>query len=106
MLEPCNYQPTEVPHNQLLCWEHLQYSKQHFWNRWPSEYLHNLQARSKCINDQPNLQVGDFLILIEDHIPPLRWPSEPVTGIQPGSDGVVRGASVRMVLITSTRCNG
>ncbi|GJQ75542.1 hypothetical protein Trydic_g17627 [Trypoxylus dichotomus] len=42
MLELCSYQHTEVPRNRLLRREHLQYLKQHFWNRWRREYLDNL----------------------------------------------------------------
>ena len=51
---------------KLKKWHLCQSIIQHFWDRWSHEYLQTLQARSKWKTPQPNLQVGDIVVLKED----------------------------------------
>ena len=44
----------------------------HFWRRWSSEYLQQLQALSKWRHSTPNLQVGDVVVIRDDT--PFTWP--------------------------------
>nr|CAI5855699.1 unnamed protein product [Callosobruchus analis] len=54
-------------------YEALQQSMQRFWMRWSSDYLHQLQARSKWTTTSSKLKEGDLVLLIDDDTPPLHW---------------------------------
>jgi len=34
-----------IPTNHLLRWQHIEQMRQHFWQRWIQEYLHQWQQR-------------------------------------------------------------
>ncbi|XP_069028658.1 uncharacterized protein [Embiotoca jacksoni] len=44
-------------------WRQVQHLADCFWNRWRKEYLPTLQKRNKWLEDKPNLQVGDLVLL-------------------------------------------
>lgn len=41
--------------NRLSSWQHIQKVKQHFWQRWYKEYLHQLQVRTKWHCSTPSV---------------------------------------------------
>ncbi|XP_073979066.1 uncharacterized protein [Rhodnius prolixus] len=86
---------TDVPLNHLTRWQYLRERVQHFWNRWQKEYLQTLQQRTKWITTTTNLKVGDMVLLKDLHTWPLQWPLARVISIHPGSDGIVRVATVK-----------
>lgn len=85
---------TEVMSGSLRHHQLLRAMVQRFWKQWRTEYLTTLQSRSKWIAKTKNLNVGDVVILAEPNTPPLMWPLGRITSVFPGSDGVVRRATV------------
>ena len=65
-----------------------------FYKRWQLEYLPALQQRTKWLKPQRNLQVGDFVVLLDPS--PYRnfWHRGKVTEVFPDKKGFVR--SVRL----------
>ena len=74
----------------LKTWNKCQAMAQHFWHRWSTEYLQALQARRKWTTVQPNLQVGDIVIISKDKKWQTEWPIARVLQTYPGRDGLVR----------------
>ncbi|XP_011858374.1 PREDICTED: uncharacterized protein LOC105555930 [Vollenhovia emeryi] len=86
---------TTIPLNRLDRWQMIQRVFQDFWKRWAAEYLNNLQGRSKWRIAKENLKVNDLVIIREENLPPLKWKLGRVIELHPGSDGLVRVATVR-----------
>lgn len=68
---------------------------QNVWCRWQNEYLTRLHQRNKWTSEKENLKVGDLVLLKEDNLLPGHWPLGRVLEIHPGSDGLVRVATVK-----------
>lgn len=86
---------THFPTNRLNRWQLAQQCIQQVWSRWSRDYLNQLQQRSKWNTQFPNLQPGMLILLKEDNTPSLQWKMAVVEEVHPGSDGLVRVASVR-----------
>lgn len=87
----------EIKISRLSRYQRLQQLYQQFWDRWSKEYLTSLQTRSKWKKDiQNSLKTGTLVVLVENNLPPLRWPMARVIELHPGKDNVVRVVSVRM----------
>lgn len=67
----------------------VQQISQHFWRRWQSEYLQNLQQRSKWCKHTPNLQLGNLVLSKAKNTSQLRWRKGCISVLHPGSDRVV-----------------
>ncbi|XP_055623250.1 uncharacterized protein LOC129766687 [Toxorhynchites rutilus septentrionalis] len=80
--------------SRLSHYQQRQQLFQQFWNRWTTEYLHNLQVINKQHQGR-NINTGNIVVLIEDNQPPLQWPLARITELHPGSDGVVRVVTVK-----------
>ena len=87
----------------LRQWNLCQSVVHHFWTRWSREYLHTLQARTKWQRQTPNLQVGDIIILRADKTFACHWPLARIIEVFPGSDGLVRVATVKTATGTYKR---
>ncbi|XP_025995820.2 uncharacterized protein LOC105202869 [Solenopsis invicta] len=86
----------EIKVNRLSRWQMVERIRQHFWKRWSSEYLLNLQRRNKWLsNTGPQIKVGQLVVCREDGLPPLKWALGRVQSVYPGMDGVVRTATIR-----------
>ncbi|KAL0882153.1 hypothetical protein ABMA27_000707 [Loxostege sticticalis] len=59
------------------------------------EYLHTLQVRQKWTSPDRRIEVGTVVLVGHDDCPPLSWPLGVITEIHPGSDKVVRVATVK-----------
>lgn len=81
--------------NRLNRWNHLQKMIQHFWQRWNEEYLNTLINRSKWLEPQRNMQIGDLVIVKEDNVPPLKWKLARIQELLPGSDNMIRSVIIR-----------
>ncbi|XP_018397776.1 PREDICTED: uncharacterized protein LOC108775824 [Cyphomyrmex costatus] len=80
---------------RLSRWQNVEQLRQHFWKRWQSEYLHQLQQRTKWNGPQGEaLATGQLVLVRQLGVPPLQWILGRVTEVHPGSDGVVRTTSV------------
>ncbi|XP_018375481.1 PREDICTED: uncharacterized protein LOC108769151 [Trachymyrmex cornetzi] len=84
-----------IPANRLSRWQYVQQIKQQFWQRWSREYLHSLQQRNKWYASKSPIDVGQVVILMEDHAPPLSWNLGRIQELHPGEDGVTRTVTVR-----------
>lgn len=74
-----------------------------YWRKWRLEYLQTLQGRQKWYKMESSLQIGTVVLLNQDNTPPLHWPLGVVTEVHPGSDGVVRVATVKTAMGTYKR---
>lgn len=92
-----------LPESRLSRWQRLQQLVQHFWARWSSEYLSNLQQRKKWTKQTQNISVGSLVLLKEDNTPPLSWCIGRVTKLHSGSDGLTRVVRVKTSLGEVTR---
>jgi hypothetical protein len=68
---------------------------QAFWKRWSADYLHELHQRQRWQKSTPNLRPGEVLLLKDDNIPPLQWPTAVITDVHPGSDGKIRVVTIK-----------
>ena len=69
---------------------------QHFWDRWHSEYLSQLQQRHKWTREHTSLlPPGAMVVIKEDNQPPIKWRLGRVMELHPGRDNVARVVSVR-----------
>lgn len=97
-LEPLTAIPdsdyTEVNINRLNRWQLIQSFQQHFWRRWKNEYLNTLTQRAKWTKDSASLKVNSLVLIKDDNRSPLQWPLGRVVSLHPGSDGVVRVATI------------
>jgi len=94
----------EVPMNRLTRWNLIQRLQQGFWKRRTSEYLCSLQNRPKWRFTQPNLEVGDLVIVKGIQTSPTQWLSARITQLLPStSDGQVRVVKIRTAVAELTR---
>lgn len=87
---------TFIPENRLSRWQLVQTMHRHFWKRWANEYLSTLQKRSKWTEMRENIQPGMLVLIREENIPPNKWKLGKIETVHPGSDGVVRVATVKI----------
>lgn len=84
-----------IPVNRLSRWQHLQMLLQHFWQRWSTEYLSELQTRSKWNEQTENLRVGQIVVVKDENLPPLQWKLARIKEVFCGPDGNVRVALIK-----------
>lgn len=81
--------------SSLTRWKLTQQLVQRIWKRWSADYLHTLQQRRKWQSKEPNLCVGDLVLVLDDNLPPTKWAIGRITQTHPGSDGLIRVVTVR-----------
>ncbi|CAB0038991.1 unnamed protein product [Trichogramma brassicae] len=84
-------------------WRLLRGMRDLFWSRWRREVLTQMQQRSKWLTARESLKPGDMVLLKDDLCPPSAWPLARVDQVHPGSDGLVRVATIRTADSTFTR---
>lgn len=84
-----------VPINKIIQQRLIDKIHQDFWSVWSKEYLRALQNRYKWQSKEENLEVGDFVIIKEDNIPPNKWYTARVIETYPSKDGLVRNVKLR-----------
>ncbi|RVE45641.1 hypothetical protein evm_009754 [Chilo suppressalis] len=86
---------TSTPSHSLSRYKRIEQLRQHFWRRWSTEYIGELQTRTKW-KESKGILAPDTLVLIkEDNLPPLKWRLGKILSVFPGKDGVLRVASIR-----------
>nr|XP_049696300.1 uncharacterized protein LOC126054500 [Helicoverpa armigera] len=80
--------------NRLDRFQRLEQARQHFWKRWSTEYVTELQQRTKWKVRCQELKVDDLVLIKDDRTPPLCWRLGRVSKLFPGTDGVPRVADV------------
>jgi hypothetical protein len=86
---------TKVKGNRLSRWQSFQQQLQTFWQRWSSDYLHELQQRQRWSRSSPNLQPGDVVLIRKDNTTPLQWPTAIITAGHPGADNQTRVVTIK-----------
>ena len=80
-------------------YKYINETLQHFWKRWPREYLTNLRESHDCnaqaIGKAP--KVGDMVTVYEEGVKRNGWEMAVVEGLIVGKDKEVRGANVRVI---------
>jgi len=93
----------DVAATRLTRWQLLQKMRDHFWQRWSSEYLHSLSHRPKWRKAEPNVEVGCLCLVRSEATSPTRWPLARVIKVHPGEDGCVRVVTLRTATSEFTR---
>ncbi|XP_055589848.1 uncharacterized protein LOC129742029 [Uranotaenia lowii] len=86
----------DVPTNRLSLWQAMQHKVQRFWKLWSTDYLNQLQQRSKNYFQKPNVVVGKLVLLKEDNLPPLKWSVGRITAVHSGADNLVQVVDVKV----------
>ena len=76
-------------------WRAVQYLANEFWSRWRKEFLLSLQQRQKWNTIQPNLGVGDIVLVVDPDCPRNQWPMGRIVEAIPSDDGMVRKVAVK-----------
>lgn len=76
-------------------WHMLQHMVQHFWRRWGREYLHQMQQRHKWAQPMTDVKIGDVVIVHDNLLHNTQWKTGRVIDVHPGTDGLVRVATVK-----------
>ncbi|XP_049883593.1 uncharacterized protein LOC126379074 [Pectinophora gossypiella] len=76
-------------------WRLVEQMNIHIWKRWSSEYLHQLQERSKWHHPTKNLGEGNVVLVTDENLPPGQWALGRVTELHPGADGKVRVVTIK-----------
>ncbi|XP_011311720.1 uncharacterized protein [Fopius arisanus] len=81
--------------NRLQRWNLVTQKVQQFWSRWARECLQRYQAIYKWNQRERNIKVGDMVLMIDQDLPPSKWPIARVSAVHPGADGLTRVATVK-----------
>jgi hypothetical protein len=79
-------------------WKQVQVLSDFFWKQWNDQYLHTLQSRRKWAMEQPNLKVGDAVVVKDGSEARCKWPVGLIEEVFPSADGLVRKVRVRVVV--------
>lgn len=77
-------------------YEYVQSKYHDISQRYKKEYLSRLQTRPKWISPQPNIKVGQLVLVKEDNLATTKWPLGRITKVHPGPDGKVRVVTLKM----------
>ncbi|XP_072943263.1 uncharacterized protein [Epargyreus clarus] len=80
---------------RLERYKRIQLIKQHFWNRFSTEYVSLLQQKVKWQKSNNELKLGSLVLIKDRNLPPLLWSLGRVIQLYPGSDGISRVAELR-----------
>lgn len=95
----------DIAVQRLNCWQTIQQMRQHFWDRWHQEYLHEMIARSKwqSATNQENIKIGTLCVIKDDNLSPMKWALGRIIATHPGPDQIVRVVTVRSATGTYKR---
>ncbi|GFS14891.1 myosin, heavy polypeptide 9a, non-muscle [Elysia marginata] len=74
----------------------VQHLSDRFWEAWRCDYLASLQTRRKWCQRQPNLEVGDVVVLRDDNVCRNDWRLARVTEVFSSADGLVRRCRLKI----------
>jgi hypothetical protein len=85
----------DIPLNRLSKWLCAQQMSQQVWRHWSQDYLHQLQQRTKWKTMQPNVKIGELVLVKEDNLPPLVWRKAVISDTHAGKDGLIRVVTLK-----------
>lgn len=89
----------DVPSNRLARWKGVEQLRQHLWSRWQREYLPRYQERFKWKSSQSEAAtVGRLVVIRDDNLPPNKKMMGRIIAVHPGTDGIVRVATLKTFL--------
>ncbi|XP_043474987.1 uncharacterized protein LOC122506733, partial [Leptopilina heterotoma] len=74
-------------HSLLTRWQLVQQKTEQFWKQWSLEYQQDLQKRYKWTKSNPNIKIGDLVLIRDINLPKSNWQMGRVLKIHPGKDG-------------------
>ncbi|XP_018397720.1 PREDICTED: uncharacterized protein LOC108775764 [Cyphomyrmex costatus] len=93
----------DLPVNRLSRWQLLRQMIESFWQRWAIEYLSQFQVSSKWHRAHNLFQIGALVLVKDEQRPPTKWPLARIIDVHPGSDGLIRVATVKTATSTFKR---
>ena len=81
------------------CWRWVQHLANEFWKRWRTEFLLEMQRRSKWTKPKKKLNPGDIVIIKDDAARRNQWQLARIMESYVDADGLVR--KVKLILATS-----
>lgn len=85
----------DVSTKRLTRYQHLQQLSQQFWAHWSTEYITQLQGRSKWKKQSTNIQINTIVLVKDENLPPCLWLLGRVVTLHSGKEKVVRVLSVQ-----------
>ncbi|XP_015119443.1 uncharacterized protein LOC107042773 [Diachasma alloeum] len=92
-----------LPVSRLSRYQLIRQMVGRFWELWCITYLQKLQSFSKWQKDQPNLQLGSSVLIVDERLPPTKWPMGRITQLHLGKDGLCRVVTVETQASVFTR---
>lgn len=93
---PAGADITVRPAHVLTRYLRVEQLRQHFWKRWATDYISELQRRVKWKENHDTLTPGSLVLLKEDNLPPLKWRLGRILLTYPGRrDRVSRVARIK-----------
>lgn len=81
--------------NRLSRWQVVHQITERFWKLWTSDYINTLQQRNKWRRIQPDIPVGQLVLLRNPLLPPCKWELGRVIQLHPGADGLTRVVTLK-----------
>ena len=93
-LHPTGNLPPTITHGKDCYskrrWRHVQFLADRFWSRWSKEYLRTIISRQKWLNEKPNFNIGDIVLVITDNAPRSQSNIGKICAIEPDEQEIVR----------------
>ena len=86
----------ETSYNMKKRWRRIQELEKHFWKRWITEWLPELNKRRKWLKGKRDLKIGDVVMVLSPNIGRGKWQIGRVTETYPGKDNHVRVVKVKV----------
>lgn len=99
MPPPGNFEKADVYSKRR--WRRVQHITNEFWSRWRKEFLNNLQSRSKWNIKTRSFEIGDIVLIREEHQPRNHWPMARIINTEPDKHGIVRSVEIKVGLSKS-----
>ena len=91
------FDPDAIPNNKPDLrekWRQRVSLQTQLWNAWSKMYLQQIQQSGKWFTKNPNIKVGD-LVLVESHpVKKYLWPTAKIISLKAGRDGYYRSATL------------
>ena len=93
-VDECQQPHRFVTEDLTIRWNLRQQVTDAVWKTFVDEYVVELQERGKWQTKQPNLKIGDIVLVEKPLFKKHTWPLYKVVGINPGRDGMVRSVDL------------
>ena len=95
LISPPEPNHLEAKSTWLSKWQRVQQMTQHFWKHWQSDYLNQLQVRTKWHGKGKTPEVNDLVLIRDENLPSTQWKTGRVINTHPGADGLTRVVSLK-----------